>query len=132
MLLLIIVGGFILLKTHFIIVLVLLTFVGQAFASVILPCQMQMNSMTDTNIAATSSSCHNTSELSNAMQLEMDTSDCCDTTCHCPAGSCQSVGISMVLPLLKLEKKLIEFFLMPPSQLMSQHKSSLYRPPMFA
>ncbi|UJF20880.1 hypothetical protein [Shewanella sp. OMA3-2] len=120
-------------KVHLIMMFVLLTFVGQTFASVILPCFMPM---TTSNIAAdkgNGSACHETNMQMNMMAESNDniSDDCCDQTCHCPVGSCLSVALTMAMPTLKSEVSLFNATTMFTSAIMPQHRSSLYRPPIF-
>ncbi|WP_244096630.1 hypothetical protein [Shewanella sp. ANA-3] len=120
---------------------VLLTFVGQTFASVIMPGTMPMNSMTTSNMPAENGkACHDASMQMNMnmnMNMDMDMSDgaddsCCAQACHCPVGSCLSVALTMAMPTLKSEVNLVNAATMFTSALMPQYRSSLYRPPIFA
>ncbi|MCU8037567.1 hypothetical protein L5M37_03530 [Shewanella sp. SM69] len=122
-------------RIHLIMMFVLLTFVGQTFASVIMPGTMPMNSMTTSNMPAENGkACH---DASMQMNMNMDMSDgaddsCCAQTCHCPVGSCLSVALTMAMPTLKSEVNLVNAATMFTSALMPQYRSSLYRPPIFA
>ncbi|MDH1472698.1 hypothetical protein [Shewanella sp. GD03713] len=124
-------------RIHLIMMFVLLTFVGQTFASVIMPGTMPMNSMTTSNMPAENGkACHDASMQMN-MNMDMDMSDgaddsCCAQACHCPVGSCLSVALTMAMPTLKSEVNLVNAATMFTSALMPQYRSSLYRPPIFA
>ncbi|QXN27204.1 hypothetical protein KVP08_022175 (plasmid) [Shewanella putrefaciens] len=128
---------YILRRIHLIMMFVLLTFVGQTFASVIMPGTMPMNSMTTSNMPAENGkACHDASMQMN-MNMDMDMSDgaddsCCAQACHCPVGSCLSVALTMAMPTLKSEVNLVNAATMFTSALMPQYRSSLYRPPIFA
>lgn len=130
---------YILRRIHLIMMFVLLTFVGQTFASVIMPGTMPMNSMTTSNMPAENGkACHDASmQMQMQMQMNMDMSDgaddsCCAQACHCPVGSCLSVALTMAMPTLKSEVNLVNAATMFTSALMPQYRSSLYRPPIFA
>ncbi|ABK50501.1 conserved hypothetical protein (plasmid) [Shewanella sp. ANA-3] len=132
---------YILRRIHLIMMFVLLTFVGQTFASVIMPGTMPMNSMTTSNMPAENGkACHDASMQMNMnmnMNMDMDMSDgaddsCCAQACHCPVGSCLSVALTMAMPTLKSEVNLVNAATMFTSALMPQYRSSLYRPPIFA
>ncbi|GGP68488.1 MULTISPECIES: hypothetical protein [Shewanella] len=122
-------------RIHLIMMFVLLTFVGQTFASVIMPGTMPMNSMTTSNMPAENGkACH---DASMQMNMNMDMNDgaddsCCAQACHCPVGSCLSVALTMAMPTLKSEVSLVNSATMFTSALMPQYFSSLYRPPIFA
>lgn len=128
---------YILRRIHLIMMFVLLTFVGQTFASVIMPGTMPTNSMTTSNMPAENGkACHDASMQMN-MNMNMDMSDgaddsCCAQACHCPVGSCLSVALTMAMPTLKSEVNLVNAATMFTSALMPQYRSSLYRPPIFA
>lgn len=128
---------YILRRIHLIMMFVLLTFVGQTFASVIMPGTIPMNSMTTSNMPAENGkACHDASMQMN-MNMNMDMSDgaddsCCAQACHCPVGSCLSVALTMAMPTLKSEVNLVNAATMFTSALMPQYRSSLYRPPIFA
>ncbi|MEJ6522420.1 hypothetical protein PQI64_21955 [Shewanella bicestrii] len=126
-------------RIHLIMMFVLLTFVGQTFASVIMPGTMPMNSMTTSNMPAENGkACHDASmQMNMNMNMDMDMSDgaddsCCAQACHCPVGSCLSVALTMAMPTLKSEVNLVNAATMFTSALMPQYRSSLYRPPIFA
>jgi hypothetical protein len=130
---------YILRRIHLIMMFVLLTFVGQTFASVIMPGTMPMNSMTTSNMPAENGkACHDASmQMNMNMNMNMDMSDgaddsCCAQACHCPVGSCLSVALTMAMPTLKSEVNLVNAATMFTSALMPQYRSSLYRPPIFA
>ena len=126
-------------RVHLIMMFVLLTFVGQTFASVIMPGTMSMSSMSSMSSMTTSNmpaengkACHDAS-----MQMNMDMNDgaddnCCAQACHCPVGSCLSIALTMAMPTLKSEVSLVNSATMFTSALMPQYFSSLYRPPIFA
>ena len=126
-------------RIHLIMMFVLLTLVGQTFASVIMPGTMPMNSMTTSNMSAENGkACHDASmQMNMNMNMDMDMSDgaddsCCAQACHCPIGSCLSVALTMAMPTLKSEVNLVNAATMFTSALMPQYRSSLYRPPIFA
>ena len=128
-------------RVHLIMMFVLLTFVGQTFASVIMPGTMSMSSMSSMSSMTTSNmpaengkACH---DASMQMNMNMDMNDgaddsCCAQACHCPVGSCLSVALTMAMPTLKSEVSLVNSATMFTSALMPQYFSSLYRPPIFA
>ncbi|MDV2964289.1 hypothetical protein RU080_21385 [Shewanella algae] len=122
---------YILRRVHLIMMFVLLTFVGQTFASVIMPGTMPMSSMTTSNMPAENGkACHDAN-------MDMDMNDgaddsCCAQACHCPVGSCLSVALTMAMPTLKSDVSLVSSATMLTSALISQYRSSLYRPPIFA
>ena len=132
---------YILRRVHLIMMFVLLTFVGQTFASVIMPGTMSMSSMSSMSSMTTSNmpaengkACH---DASMQMNMNMDMNDgaddsCCAQACHCPVGSCLSVALTMAMPTLKSEVSLVNSATMFTSALMPQYFSSLYRPPIFA
>ena len=124
-----------------IIMCVLLTFVGQAFASVILPCPMETNTMQAIDDAQTlmashqKKSCHHSPITNKNIGNDVtDTSqsDCCDSQCNCPSGSCLSVALTMKQLELKGIVQTTELTLIPIVNVLPQYKSSLYRPPMHA
>ncbi|MGP1721355.1 CopL family metal-binding regulatory protein [Shewanella frigidimarina] len=129
-------------KAHLIMMFVLLTFVGQAFASVIMSANMPMSSMSSLTKSTLSTdnknACHDMNMQKNAMnnmsdnESDNESDNCCAQTCHCPVGSCLSVGLTMALPTLKSEVSLVNSATMFTSALMPQYFSSLYRPPIFA
>ncbi|MBO1895592.1 CopL family metal-binding regulatory protein [Shewanella sp. BF02_Schw] len=131
-------GEYILRKAHLIMMFVLLTFVGQAFASVIMSANMPMSSMTKSTLSTdNNNACHDMNMQKNAMSDMSDMSDnesdnCCAQACHCPVGSCLSVALTMAMPTLKSEVSLVNSATMFTSALMPQYFSSLYRPPIFA
>ncbi|HBF46619.1 MAG TPA: hypothetical protein DDW91_09185 [Shewanella frigidimarina] len=128
-------GEYILRKAHLIMMFVLLTFVGQAFASVIMSANMPMSSMTKSTLSTDNNNdCHDMNMLKNAMNnmTDNESDNCCAQTCHCPVGSCLSVALTMAMPTLKSEVSLVNSATMFTSALMPQYFSSLYRPPIFA
>ncbi|RPA61386.1 hypothetical protein EGC86_09965 [Shewanella frigidimarina] len=134
-------GEYILRKAHLIMMFVLLTFVGQAFSSVIMSANMPMSSMTKSTLSTdNNNACHDMNMQKNAMNNMSDMSEmsdnesdnCCAQTCHCPVGSCLSVALTMAMPTLKSEVSLVNSATMFTSALMPQYFSSLYRPPIFA
>ncbi|WP_351122856.1 hypothetical protein [Shewanella sp. T24-MNA-CIBAN-0130] len=119
-------------KARLIMMFVLLTFVGQTFASVIVPGNMPMSSMTSSNMPVDNGNpCHDVS-MQVAMTSDNADDDCCAQACHCTVGSCLSVGLMMAMPTLKSEVNLFNSTAMFTSELMPQYRSSLYRPPIFA
>jgi hypothetical protein len=119
--------------------LILLTFVSQAFASVILPCAMEMQTtqgLSHSPVPGKHDACDSSKErLSQTSQVDghpNSHADCCDSQCHCPMGSCLSVALSM--SYVSLASEIQASCLMPESvaSLLPQHKLSLYRPPILA
>lgn len=110
--------------------LVLLTFVGQAFASVVMSSNMPMKS-TATLSTENNNACHGMNMQMGAMN-DNDCDNCCAQTCHCPVGSCLPVGLVMAMPILKLETNLFSSTAMSTFDPIPQYRSSLYRPPIFA
>jgi hypothetical protein len=119
-------------KAHLIMMFVLLTFVGQTFASVILPSNMP--TMTSNTPSDNGSECHDASmQISMMIDITDNASDdCCAQTCHCPVGSCLSVALTMAMPTLKSEVTLFNSTAVLTLALMPQYRSSVYRPPIFA
>jgi hypothetical protein len=133
-------------KTQFIMMFVLMAFIGQAFASVFLPSHMAMSDMSSNKITMTAS-CDETNANHALMLSKMDmesrylatdnssgqnSADCCENSCRCPVSSCMSVALTMAMPVLKSEIRFIEPFLLPSAELSPQYNVSLYRPPIFA
>lgn len=58
--------------------------------------------------------------------------DCCDSQCNCPVGSCLSVALTMKQLELKGIIQATEFTHVPVVNVLTQYKSSLYRPPIHA
>lgn len=103
--------------------LMLLIFIGQSFAPVAMACQMEshdssmMMSMADMD--------HSMHDMSS---MKMDMSDCCDTDCTCPAGSCSQVTLPTSNAFLNIPVALLGISL--PLQSAAQFTpTSLYRPP---
>jgi hypothetical protein len=148
-------GENILRKTQFIMMFVLMAFVGQAFASVFVPSHMTMSDMSSHQLGKSShkmvmtAACDETNANHALMLSQMDmesrhsatdnsassgqnSADCCETSCRCPVSSCMSVALTMAIPILKSEIRFIEPFLLPSAELSPQYNVSLYRPPIFA
>ncbi|MFV0595674.1 CopL family metal-binding regulatory protein [Shewanella sp.] len=124
-----------------IIVCVLLTFVGQAFASVILPCPMEMKTVHTADGTKTSqasqqkNTCHHSTITNKDMGKDVTDkshSDCCDSQCSCPMGSCLSVALTMKQLELEGNIQATEFTQILVVSVLPQYKSSLYRPPIYA
>jgi hypothetical protein len=124
-------------KQSIIVIFILMTFVSQAFASVILPCPSDMRSMASKydviNTAATNA-CHHQlmsdTDLDN--QTSSDSFDCCDNQCDCPTGSCFSIALKVtVIQSVKISK-LIGYISDLTTNTMPQHNVSLYRPPILS
>ncbi|MGI1998850.1 hypothetical protein, partial [Shewanella frigidimarina] len=108
-------------KAHLIMMFVLLTFVGQAFASVIMSANMPMSSMTTSTLSTdNNNACHDMNMQKNAMNNMSDneSDNCCAQACHCPVGSCLSVALTMAMPTLKSEVSLVNSATMFTSALM--------------
>ncbi|AQS36396.1 hypothetical protein Sps_01227 [Shewanella psychrophila] len=141
-----------------ILMLMLLTFVGQAYASVIMPYSMSMsmsqNGMTHSStiqgqmlhsnmsedVILTSTSSKATMGLDSAQSSLSQTmisdghehQDCCKSVCNCAMGSCSSVALTMALPVFDTTTHpLLKMSVFTVSTL-NQFPSSLYRPPIFA
>jgi hypothetical protein len=119
--------------SHLIMMLILLTFVGQAFASVILPCNMSMNAMSvSTSNTGLDDPCHSKSSPHEMTITTDDGDNCCDQVCRCSSGSCLTLGLTMAMPALSADVKLFgsaAMYTLAPS---AQYSPSLYRPPIFA
>jgi hypothetical protein len=135
-------------KTQFIMMFVLMAFVGQAFASVFVPSHMAMSDMSSNKMVMTAA-CDETNANHALMLSQMDmesrhsatdnsassgqnSADCCENSCRCPVSPCMSVALTMAMPVLKSEIRFIEPFLLPSAELSPQFNVSLYRPPIFA
>jgi hypothetical protein len=119
------------------VMLILMTFVNQAFASVILPCPSDMNSMLSksnpVNIAATNA-CHHqlTSDVDTVKTSTTDIPDCCDSQCDCPIGTCFSIALEMDTFQSVTISSLSHFISGLTQNTTPQYNSSLYRPPIFS
>jgi hypothetical protein len=119
------------------VMLILMTFVSQAFASVILPCPSDMNSMLSksnpVNTAATNA-CHHQlmSDTDLVNKTTADTADCCDNQCDCPIGTCFSIVLEMKIVQSVTISNLSSFIPGLTQNTMPQYNSSLYRPPIFS
>jgi hypothetical protein len=123
------------------VLLVCLTFVGQAMAYTIMPYQMMaMAGMSgQVKVASqsqampmTAHSNHNMSgdAVDNATE---STEDCCTQVCNCSMGGCSSVaalmkGISGNAPMVDLPSKILSHSTLA----LSQPARSLYRPPILS
>ena len=59
-------------------------------------------------------------------------SDCCDSQCNCPMGSCLSVALTMKQLEFEGNIQATEFTQILVVSVLPQYKSSLYRPPIYA
>jgi len=118
------------------VLLLCLTFVGQAMASTIM--SYQMMSMTGMNgqsmsqdMAMMDHSNHNMLEAS-ADSSTTSTEECCTETCNCFTGGCSNVAtfmtISSNVPIISLSAKILSYS----SLAQSQQPVSLYRPPILS
>jgi hypothetical protein len=74
--------------------------------------------------------CHDSSmQMNMKMDINDNADDCCAQTCHCPVGSCLTVGLMMAMPTLKSEVGLFNAATMFTAALMPHYRFSLYRPP---
>lgn len=127
-----------------ILMLMLLTFVGQAYASVIMPYSMSMGMSTST-MSQNSMSQH-TMEMSQDSMQDPDSAhsgmshtmtndeqqDCCKSVCNCAMGSCFSVALTMALPGLDITTHPLLKMSVFKMTTLNQYPSSLYRPPILA
>ncbi|PHQ74934.1 MAG: hypothetical protein COB74_05725 [Shewanella sp.] len=139
--------------------LMLLTFVGQAYASVIMPYSMSMGMSTSTmsqhSMSQHSMSQHSMSQHSmsqDTMEMSQDSmqdpdsahsgmshsmtndeqQDCCKSVCNCAMGSCFSVALTMALPGLDITTHPLLKMSVFKMTTLNQYPSSLYRPPILA
>ncbi|NRB24866.1 MAG: hypothetical protein HRU42_14560 [Shewanella sp.] len=140
-----------------ILVWVLLAFVGQAYASVIMPYSMgalSSSSMSQNGMPHSSMSKgdRSTSISEKAIEISLDTrqnndsthsdsshsmindeqEDCCKSVCNCGMGSCFSVALTMALPGLDITTHPLLKMSVFKMTTLNQYPSSLYRPPIFA
>lgn len=123
------------------VLLVCLTFVGQAMASTIMPYQMMaMAGMSEQvkvaaqshNMPMTAHSNHNMSGDAVDNTTE-STEDCCAQVCNCYMGGCSSVaalmkGVSGNTPIADVPAKILSYSTLA----LSQPARSLYRPPILS
>ena len=123
------------------VLLVCLTFVGQAMASTIMPYQMMaMAGMSEqVNVAAQSQTMpitvHSNHNMSSdaADNATASTEDCCTQVCNCFIGGCSSVaalmkGVSGNTPIADVASKILSYSTLA----LSQPARSLYRPPILS
>lgn len=124
--------------------LMLLTFVGQAYASVIMPYSMSMDMSTST--MSQNSMSQDTMEMSQDSMQDPDSAhsgmshtmtndehqDCCKSVCNCAMGSCFSVALTMALPELDITTHPLLKMSVFKMTTLNQYPSSLYRPPILA
>jgi len=121
-------------KRFITVIFILMTFVSQAFASVILPCPSDMNSMLSqsnpVNTAATNA-CHHQlmSDTDLVNKTSSDTFDCCDNQCDCPMGSCFSIALEMTTVQSVTFSNVSRFIPSLTQHTTPQFNVSLYRPP---
>jgi hypothetical protein len=125
-------------KRFITVIFILMTFVSQAFASVILPCPSDMNSMlspsnvitTDTSTTATNT-CHHQlmSDTDLVNKTTSDTFDCCDNQCDCPMGSCFSIALEIMTIQSVTLSNVSRFIPSLTQHTIPQFNVSLYRPP---
>ncbi|MBE7215178.1 CopL family metal-binding regulatory protein [Shewanella benthica] len=127
-----------------ILMLMLLTFVGQAYASVIMPYSMSMGMSTST--MSQHSMSQDTMEMSQDSMQDPDSAhsgmshtmtndeqqDCCKSVCNCAMGSCFSVALTMALPGLDITTHPLLKMSVFKMTTLNQYPSSLYRPPILA
>ena len=127
-----------------ILMLMLLTFVGQAYASVIMPYSMSMGMSTST--MSKHSMSQDTMEMSQDSMQDPDSAhsgmshtmtndeqqDCCKSVCNCAMGSCFSVALTMALPGLDITTHPLLKMSVFKMTTLNQYPSSLYRPPILA
>ncbi|SQH76490.1 conserved protein of unknown function [Shewanella benthica] len=122
-----------------ILMLMLLTFVGQAYASVIMPYSMSMGMSTSTvsqhTMEMSTDSMQDSDSAHSGMSHTMtndEQQDCCNSVCNCAMGSCFSVALTMAMPGLDITTyPLLKMSVLKMTTL-NQYPSSLYRPPIFA
>ena len=111
----------------------LLTFVGQSFASVASECEMPHQSNAHVNMHL-----GNTSEGNNSTHHTMMQMDCCDdeataqNECSCPVNGCTANSMLNVDILLVTAVIITEKVNTPELSAQTTSPKSLYRPPMFA
>jgi hypothetical protein len=123
------------------VLLVCLTFVGQAMASTIMPYQMMaMAGMSgQVNVAVQSQAMPMTAHSNHNMSADAgdnateSTEDCCTQVCKCFMGGCSSVaafmkGLSGNTPIVDLPSKILSYSTLA----LSQPARSLYRPPILS
>lgn len=117
------------------VLLVCLTFVGQAMASTVMSYHMMsMEVMSgqkhSQNMPMMDHSNHNM--MIDSSNAEESTEDCCVKTCSCFTGGCSSLATLMIdsgsSPMIDLSSKISSFI--PLTQ--SQQPTSLYRPPILS
>lgn len=112
-----------------VIVMMLLTFMGQALSS-ITPCDMSEH-----QIMMSSSMNHDMASMDHEMgSMTHDKMDmeCCDTDCQCPTGACVSFVLLPMSGYLQHSNLDVERIQSPEQPLSSYQHKSLYRPPIFA
>ena len=111
----------------------LLTFVGQSFASVASECEMPHQSNAHVNMHL-----GNTSEGNNSAHHTMMQMDCCDeeataqNECSCPVNGCTANSMLNVDILILITVTSTEKVNTCESRAQTTSPKSLYRPPMFA
>jgi len=110
-----------------IVILVLLTFIGQAIASTAVPChQMNAMDMSSQQMAMMDHSMASDNQANEGMIK----ADCCQQDCNCPLGISASATLSTSLTIEYLafsSQKIAQYS----NLLSSQSLTSLYRPPIF-
>jgi hypothetical protein len=111
-----------------------MTFVSQAFASVILPCPSDINSMLSKSNPAATNVCHHQlkSEADVVKQSTADTPDCSDNQCNCPIGTCFSIALEMMTIQSVTISNLSSFIPGLTQNTTPQYDAFLYRPPIFS
>ncbi|MFT6690214.1 MAG: hypothetical protein ACJAXH_000725 [Colwellia sp.] len=121
------------------VLLVCLTFVGQAMASTIMPYQMMAMAGMSGQVAAQSEAMPMTNHSNHNMSSDavdnatVSTEDCCTQVCNCFMGGCSSVaalmkGVSGNTPIADLASKILSYSTLA----LSQPARSLYRPPILS
>ena len=111
-----------------VIVMMLLTFMGQALSSTV-SCDMSEHQMMRSPMNHNMSSM--THEIGVMAHDKMDM-ECCDTDCQCPAGACVSFVILPMSSYLQHTNLDVERIQSPEHTLANYQHKSLYRPPIFA
>ena len=118
-----------------IITLMLLTFIGQAFASASISCNHDMAMEPESSVASNSNMPNTTDhtrmmldseESANSQSMLMD---CCQEECKCPMSGC--VSVSLLFSHVHFNAGVItqQKIVQLPLVLQSQINTSLYRPP---
>ena len=117
-----------------IVVAMLLTFIGQAFAYTTMSCDMASDSheMPMAHAMMNDTAMMDSSENEHSLMMKSQMSECCDVDCSCPANACASILIVSTESITSnvissLDKISYNNFSLPQS-----HNKSLYRPPILS